>query len=110
LCGRTLRVWTWKSPDSSSDECRQINCLLELRLLYEGMFKAEIEEDGFSAAVICHWKCEAGNDLQLAREIVRPADAGTNSGLRIVAATVRRTRPESFDEDVESMIGEPDEA
>jgi hypothetical protein len=41
-----------------------------LRLLYEGMFKAEIEEKEPSAAVIGDWERDSGNDLQLAREIV----------------------------------------
>ena len=38
----------------------------ELRLLYEGMFETEVEEDRLPAAVIGDWKCESGNDLQFA--------------------------------------------
>src|ERR1700742_1210943 len=74
------------------------------------MLETEIEEDRLRRAWIGDREGDAGDDLQVAGKVVRPADARADGGRRGVPDPIRGAIPERFDEDVETMIGEPDKA
>src|SRR5205814_4137578 len=72
----------------------------------EWMFETQVKKDAARMRGAIEWDRDSGNDLQLARKVVGPANAGTDDEIAIVFRAV----PRGLDERVESFRHEPDDA